>query len=553
MGLFSGLTGSFLAGATERVSANWKEDREKMEAKIAKKTQLFYDDAKLARDKRREEKKAVKQQFEDALGVLGNDPNAGAVAEAMARLTPEQFAETKATLIKVRAEASSKGMGTDLRSLGVISDSPEMEKLVGTQKAVGYVDPATGARPDTISKFTGSSDDAVKRIMGTFEGTKVGVDPKENKNLRQGFLKHVGALSAAGVTSEAEREAAEQLGVTPERLRALRGEEDAFTSGVAPQMAGVNLGVIDPTIRREFESQDQAAALAEEQLEGAGLRNIATVLEIEALERDATPYVMTYPDGTTENLTFKQHKEKFEAIKLSEDAALKKKIRESGREPKNNELTEINKALDTVTGSLADGLKFDGNLNEFTVLEVKDNMQVLARTLGSIFKSREKPALRIEEGRSVVSASAPYENPAFSANKIYDNILAAQNNEGESSPYLNAIRRTDDETRVQMLQRIAKLAGKDENSLIDPKKDGPDAPGNKQDKAWQEHTQQPRFADRDFNYQVKGFITKQGIAIPQQAKAEYNRFIEKVEKELGDGPITGSSLQTAINRIKETY
>lgn len=28
-----------------------------------------------------------------------------------------------------------------------------------------------------------------------------------------------------------------------------------------------------------------------------------------------------------------------------------------------------------------------------------------------------------------------------------------------------------------MLQRIAKLAGKDENSLIDPKKDGPDAPG----------------------------------------------------------------------------
>ena len=104
MGIFSGLSGAFLAGATERVSANWKESREKMEAKINKKTQLFYDDAKTARDARRTEKKAVKQQFEDALAVLGNDPNAGAVAEAMARLTPAQFAETKATLMKVRAE-----------------------------------------------------------------------------------------------------------------------------------------------------------------------------------------------------------------------------------------------------------------------------------------------------------------------------------------------------------------------------------------------------------------------------------------------------------------
>ena len=32
MGIFSGLSGAFLAGATEKISANWKEDREKMEA-----------------------------------------------------------------------------------------------------------------------------------------------------------------------------------------------------------------------------------------------------------------------------------------------------------------------------------------------------------------------------------------------------------------------------------------------------------------------------------------------------------------------------------------
>lgn len=244
MGIFSGLSGAFLAGATERVSANWKENREKMEAKIAKKTQLFYDDAKTARDARRAEKKTVKQQFEDALAVLGNDPNAGAVAEAMARLTPEQFAETKATLIKVRAEADVKGTGTDLRSLGYIGTDPEATKASEQAAGLGITMPQA-----QTEKFTGSSDDAVKRIMGTFEGTKVGVDPKENKTLQQGFLKHIGGLSTGAITSEAQREAAEQLGVSPEELRALTSPGDAFTTGIAPRIAGVSLGAVDPSVR----------------------------------------------------------------------------------------------------------------------------------------------------------------------------------------------------------------------------------------------------------------------------------------------------------------
>lgn len=41
MGLFSGLTGSFLAGATERVSANWKEDREKWKLRLLRKRNCF--------------------------------------------------------------------------------------------------------------------------------------------------------------------------------------------------------------------------------------------------------------------------------------------------------------------------------------------------------------------------------------------------------------------------------------------------------------------------------------------------------------------------------
>jgi hypothetical protein len=518
MGLFSGLTGSFLAGATERVSANWKEDREKMEAKIAKKTQLFYDDAKLARDKRREEKKAVKQQFEDALGVLGNDPNAGAVAEAMARLTPEQFAETKATLIKVRAEASSKGMGTDLRSLGVISDTPEIEKAA-------LADPATGIVADTISKFKGDSDDAVKRIMGTFEGTKVGVDPKENKNLRQGFLKHVGALGAAGVTSEAEREAAEQLGVTPERLRALRGEGDAFTSGVAPRMAGVNLGVTDPTIRREFETEDREAVEAQRRLDLLNVQIDNARITNKDLTLSSKPFSMTY-DGETFTGSAKQHSERLEAITKRQTFEVAEEARLRGTPLNNSEVIAFNRALTAVTRQLGDNSLILSN-DVFMPSTATEEDGMLAITIGDLYRSEQQAGLRKNPNQSILDITAKFLDPRGPATDILKSIQAAEavpgyDPEGENklntgSPYLNALNRASDDVRLAMRAKIESLAG-----ITEP----PTGKTEALTTQWDATSAIPKLDQR-----VRAFITAAGLSTELsdriRSQGNYSDFIKQ--------------------------
>jgi hypothetical protein len=536
MGIFSGLSGAFLAGATERVSANWKEDREKMEAKINKKTQLFYDDAKTARDARRTEKKAVKQQFEDALAVLGNDPNAGAVAEAMARLTPAQFAETKATLLKVRAEASSKGMGTDLRSLGVISDTPEIEK-------VAFADPATGIVPDTISKFTGSSDDAVKRIMGTFEGTKVGVDPKENKTLQQGFLKHVGGLSTAGITSEAEREAAEQLGVTPERLRALRGEGDAFTSGVAPKMAGVSLGATDPTIRRGFEAEDRTAAAAAQQLELLTVQIDNARITNEDLKVSNKPYTMTYGGEEFEG-SAKQHAARLDAITKKQNFDIAEQARRLGKPLAIGEINTFNKALSTFTGVLGDNtLIFNAASNMYVPSRDTKDAGLLALVIGNAYRAQEQAGLRMQPNQSILDVTAQYLEPSKPAGDILTSIREAEGADGyvqgsttTTSPYLNALNRATETVRAGMLKKIERLAG-----VTGGAEDTADSAA---DAAWASATEN----STNRTQQVQNLILELGIPTRTSNASEYEQLVARVVGALGASsePITGTIVQRTI-------
>ena len=536
MGIFSGLSGAFLAGATERVSANWKESREKMEAKINKKTQLFYDDAKTARDARRTEKKAVKQQFEDALAVLGNDPNAGAVAEAMARLTPEQFAETKATLMKVRAEASSKGMGTDLRSLGVISDTPEIEK-------VAFADPATGIVPDTISKFTGSSDDAVKRIMGTFEGTKVGVDPKENKTLQQGFLKHVGGLSTAGITSEAEREAAEQLGVTPERLRALRGEGDAFTSGVAPKMAGVSLGATDPTIRRGFEAEDRTAAAAAQQLELLTVQIDNARITNEDLKVSNKPYTMTYGGEEFEG-SAKQHAARLDAITKKQNFDIAEQARRLGKPLAIGEINTFNKALSTFTGVLGDNtLIFNAASNMYVPSRDTKDAGLLALVIGNAYRAQEQAGLRMQPNQSILDVTAQYLEPSKPAGDILTSIREAEGADGyvqgsttTASPYLNALNRATDAVRTTMRGKIERLAGVTGGA--------DDTADSAADVAWASATEN----STNRTQQVQNLILELGIPTRTSNASEYEQLVARVVGALGASsePITGTIVQRTI-------
>jgi hypothetical protein len=536
MGIFSGLSGAFLAGATERVSANWKEDREKMEAKINKKTQLFYDDAKTARDARRAEKKAVKEQFEDALGVLGNDPNAGAVAEAMARLTPAQFAETKATLLKVRAEASSKGMGTDLRSLGVISDTPEIEKAA-------FADPATGIVADTISKFKGDSDAAVKRIMGTFEGTNVGVKPEENKTLQQGFLKHVGGLSKGAITSEAEREAAEQLGVTPERLRALTGDGDAFTSGVAPQMAGVNLGVTDPTIRRGFETEDRTAAAAAQQLELLTVQIDNAQITNADLKVSSKPYTMTYGDEEFTG-SAKQHAAKLDVLTKRQTYDIAEEARRLGKPLAIGEINTFNKALSTFTGVLGDNtLIFNNASNMYVPSSQTKEDGMLALVIGNAYRAQEQAGLRMQPNQSILDLTAQYLEPSKPAGDILTSIREAEGADGyvqgsttTASPYLNALNRATETVRDGMLKKIERLAGVTGGA--------DDIADSAADVAWASATEN----STNRTQQVQNLILELGIPTRTSNASEYEQLVARVVGALGASsePITGTIVQRTI-------
>ena len=274
MGLFSGLTdvlksGDFYAGAATKISDTWEKEKEEQSKILQKLVTKTFDDGKVLRDKKREKNKRTKEQYEAALMLFGSDPNAGAVADAMARLSPTQYETTVESIKSARATAEARGTGASLKDLGYIT---------GT---TGTADPSSGELVGVglTEKFTGSSEDVVKRIMGTLENTNVGVDPKEKDTLKKSFLRRVGGLSTEDLSSEARRAAAEQLGISVEELSALRSGE-GYTGMVGP-VAGVNLGVTDPAAVREIEQAEVSVNLTKAQLEKAQAEAKAATLTLE--------------------------------------------------------------------------------------------------------------------------------------------------------------------------------------------------------------------------------------------------------------------------------
>ena len=273
MGIFSKLASSdFVAGAATKIGDNWEKQKAEQSKTLQELVLRTFTEGKVLRDNQREKNKRTKEQYEDALSLFGSDPNAGAVADAMARLSPTQYATTVESIKSARATAEAKGTGADLRSLGIISETPEMKKAL-------LADPATGIVPDTISKFTGSSEDVIKRIMGTLENTNVGVDPKEKDTLKKSFLRRVGGLSTEDLSSEARRAAAEQLGISVEELSALQTGK-GYT-GMAGPVAGVNLGITDPAAVREIEQAEVSFKLTKAQLEKAEAEAKAATITLE--------------------------------------------------------------------------------------------------------------------------------------------------------------------------------------------------------------------------------------------------------------------------------
>jgi hypothetical protein len=438
--------------------------------------------------------------------------------------------------MKVRAEASSKGMGTDLRSLGVISDTPEIEKAA-------FADPATGIVADTISKFKGDSDAAVKRIMGTFEGTNVGVKPEENKTLQQGFLKHVGGLSKGAITSEAEREAAEQLGVTPERLRALTGDGDAFTSGVAPQMAGVNLGVTDPTIRRGFETEDRTAAAAAQQLELLTVQIDNAQITNADLKVSSKPYTMTYGDEEFTG-SAKQHAAKLDVLTKRQTYDIAEEARRLGKPLAIGEINTFNKALSTFTGVLGDNtLIFNAASNMYVPSRDTKDAGLLALVIGNAYRAQEQAGLRMQPNQSILDVTAQYLEPSKPAGDILTSIREAEGADGyvqgsttTASPYLNALNRATETVRDGMLKKIERLAGVTGGA--------DDIADSAADVAWASATEN----STNRTQQVQNLILELGIPTRTSNASEYEQLVARVVGALGASsePITGTIVQRTI-------
>jgi hypothetical protein len=532
MGIFSGLSGSFLAGASERISANWKEDREKMEAKIAKKTQLFYDDAKIARDARRAEKKAVKGQYEDALLVLGDDPNAGAVAEALARLSPERYKETMATLTKVRAEAAVKNTGTSLSELGYAS--------------AGTAASGSGELVGVTEKFTGSSEDAVKRIMGTLDNSNVGVNPEEKNSLQKGFLKHIGGISTAGITSEAQREAAEQLGVSPERLRALTSPGDAFTTGIAPQIKGVNLGAIDPSVRMGLQSdalkirgQDQQFEIGKGTLEGQEQDREVRQLTID--EATKNKEIITIGDQTGTMAEIMAREEILAKQVLRDQATIGSKMKATDRNTLSKAVLGVVDVLEPVGTAFVDTQY--GRV--YRPSGARAAQGSLAIQIGGILKSNALANVRLRTGDSIDDGrmDGP-EDQRFNGANFY---LQTQNSmieiltdidkdgiDGYVSPYKSAIdaaNRKNPGIGTEMLEKITEGAG-----FGEPLRDGQISEAQ-----WGATSTIDNMEDR-----VRAVITENFEALGLTNAEENDDFYRLVNLALGDGEVNPTTISKAV-------
>ena len=279
MGIFSGIaetltSGNFYAGAATTISANIDRDRAEQKEKIQNLVDKTFDDGKILRDKNREKKRLTKEQYEDALNLFSSDPNAGAVADALARLSPTQYAETVESIKAARATAEARGTGTDLRSLGIITTDPADRQASAEVAGLGITLPQAQTQ-----KFTGTTDDVVKRVMGTLENTGAGVNPKEKDTLKKSFARRIGGLSSEEQLNEARKTAAQQLGISVEQLTALQTGE-GYT-GMAGPVAGVNLGIADPAAVREVKQADMTARLTTAQIKEAEAKADAATATLE--------------------------------------------------------------------------------------------------------------------------------------------------------------------------------------------------------------------------------------------------------------------------------
>ena len=228
---------SFLGGFSQRMSENWKEDRDAMELQIRDASTFYRTEGSQRLQERRERKNALQQRFKTVKLLTGDTQYSKDIASAAIQLDDDSYTDFLARLKKSADEVGTLD-ATKLQELG----------LIGAE-----------FKPTDITVDT-----AVGNVMGVFDKSSVD-STKTLGTTAEGLRRHFGTLTPKEIERSAREKAAGVLGVGAAELSAITSGDLTFGDA----STGVNLGIVDPLAKEERENRETAAKTAQLQLASA--------------------------------------------------------------------------------------------------------------------------------------------------------------------------------------------------------------------------------------------------------------------------------------------
>lgn len=205
---------SFLGGFSQRMSDNWKEDRDAMEVQIRDASNFYRTEGSRRLEERRKRKNALQQRFKTVKLLTGDTQYSKDIASAAIQLDDDSYTDFLARLKKSADEVGTLD-ATKLQELG----------LIGAE-----------FKPTDITVDT-----AVGNVMGVFDKSSV-ANTKTLGTTAEGLRRHFGTLTPKEIERSAREQAAGVLGVGAAELSAITSGDLTFGDA----STGVNLGIVDP-------------------------------------------------------------------------------------------------------------------------------------------------------------------------------------------------------------------------------------------------------------------------------------------------------------------
>ena len=228
---------SFLGGFSQRMSENWKEDRDAMELQIRDASTFYRTEGSQRLQERRERKNALQQRFKTVKLLTGDTQYSKDIASAAIQLDDDSYTDFLARLKKSADEVGTLD-AKKLQELG----------LIGAE-----------FKPTDITVDT-----AVGNVMGVFDKSSVD-STKTLGTTAEGLRRHFGTLTPKEIERSAREKAAGVLGVGAAELSAITSGDLTFGDA----STGVNLGIVDPLAQEAKEIRGIELATARLNLKNA--------------------------------------------------------------------------------------------------------------------------------------------------------------------------------------------------------------------------------------------------------------------------------------------